>query len=148
MFQCEGYHDLLNLDLDKLEKADTTLKHRKYQGTLNNGKRVYDFLFIPNNGFLNSNLPLVNNTELKLSFDRAPLNMSFMAAKTVTETGDVIKLKDAFAITEYISSDEMRKYFSKIDTSPISYKFDEIEITLKTLPMNETDIRLDNIKGM
>ena len=147
MFQCEGYHDLLNMDIDKLSNNDTTLKHRKYQGTVKNGKRVYDFLFIPNNGFLNSNLPLVNNSELKISFDRAQLNMAFMAAENVTDMNQIVQLNDVLAITEYISSEELRKYFSKIDTSPLAYKFDEIEITLKSLPMNEIDIRLDNIKG-
>ena len=129
MFQCEGYHDLLNMDIDKLSNNDTTLKHRKYQGTVKNGKRVYDFLFIPNNGFLNSNLPLVNNSELKISFDRAQLNMAFMAAENVTDMNQIVKLNDVLAITEYISSEELRKYFSKIDTSPLAYKFDEIEIT-------------------
>ena len=40
------------------------------QGELINTKIVYEFVFIPNSDFLNSNLPLMKNCEMKLSFDR------------------------------------------------------------------------------
>ena len=148
MFQVEGYHDLYNLDFDKLTALDSTIKHRRYQGVKDGTKRIYDFIFIPNCGFLNSNLPLLNNCELKLSFDRSLCNVSFLGAESVTQgMTDVLNIKDCYAITEYVSSETLRNHFQKIDASPILYNFEEIEVTLKNIPLNETDIRLDNIKG-
>jgi len=58
-----------------------------------------------------------------------------------------IVIRDCYAITEYISSEGLRNYFSRIDTSPIIYNYEQCEITLKNLPLNETVMRLDNIKG-
>ena len=148
MFQCEGYHDLFNLDYERLGKFTTVVSNRRHQGFETGGARLYDFIFIPNNGFLNSNLPLLNNCEVKLSFDRCSANVGFLAASSVTDAiKDVLKITDCYAITEYISSDKLRNYFGKIDSGPIRYKFEECEITLKNIPLNEDQIRLDNIKG-
>ena len=147
MFQCEGYHDLFNLDYEKLSKLSTTIINRRHQGLEKNGNRIFDFIFIPNCGFLNSNLPLLNNCELKLSFDRCPTSTAFLADPSVEDTNQVLEIKDCYALTEYISSDSLRNYFAKIDSGPIRYKFEECEISLKNIPLNETQIRLDNIKG-
>ena len=147
MFQCEGYHDMNNIDLEKLLKMTAVITNRRHQGIEVGDKRIYDFIFIPNCGFLNSNLPLMSNCEIKLSFDRCPASTSFLAAPSVMETKNVLEIKDCYALTEYISSDSLRKYFSKIDSGPIRYKFEECEITLKNIPLNETQVRLDNIKG-
>ena len=148
MFQVEGYHDIYNFDFDKLSKHATTITNRKTQSKDYGNNRIYDFIFIPNNGFLNSNLPLLNNCEVKLSFDRCPANTSFLAAESVIDgIKEVINIKDCYAITEYISSESLRNHFAKIDSGPIRYKFEECEVTLKNMPLNETQIRLDNIKG-
>ena len=148
MFQVEGYHDIYNFDYDKLNLHSKTIDNRKQQGKLANDNRIYDFIFIPNNGFLNSNLPLLNNCEVKLSFDRCPANTAFLGSSTVIdEIKNVIAIKDCYAITEYVSSDSLRNHFAKIDSGPVRYKFEECEVTLKNIPLNETQIRLDNIKG-
>ena len=151
MFQIEGYSDLYNLDKTRLVAKTLVVESRKYLGTLNAAKtlRTYTFTFIPNCGFLNSNLPLINNSELKLSFDRVNSDVALIAGGSPTESisGTAIDIKDCYAITEYVSSESMRSYFNKIDTTPIPYVYEECEITLKTLPLNEKDIRLDNIKG-
>ena len=151
MFQLEGYQDMYNIDADQLTKFSTITAKRKNQGVLEGGKRTYDFIFVPNSGFLNSNLPLLNDCELKLSFDRVNAEISLLKPISTVVTDDLkgspIKIKDCYAITEYISSEYYRNFFSRIDTQPIQYKFDECDITLKALPLNVTEIRLDNIRG-
>ena len=134
-----------------LKTKTTVMTSRKHQGSLSGSTRIYDFMFIPNCGFLNSNLPLLNNCELKLSFDRINSDVAFIATGSVPDgsniSGKPIEIKDCYAISEYISSEKLRSYFNRIEGGPITYNFEECEVTLKTLPLNETDVRLDNIKG-
>ena len=114
------------------------------------GKRTIEFAFIPNSGFLNSNLPLVNDCELKLSFDRVNAEVAMLEnSKVIKQTcvGSPLVIKDCCAIAEYVSSDKLEKHFAKIDYSPIPYHYEECEVTLKTIPLNEKEVRLDNITG-
>ena len=151
MFQLEGYYDVNNLSTSAaLKLYPTVAKNRQVYGKQSNGKRRYEFIFVPNCGFLNSNAPLLNDCELKLSFDRVSSDMALFETDVAVTTkidGKPITINDCYAITEYISSDYYRDYFSKIDTTPIKYNFEECDITLKNLPLNEIDIRLDNIRG-
>ena len=150
MFQLEGYYDMNNFDAAKIKNYSNLSSSRIQHGLENNGKRIYDFLFVPNCGFLNSNLPLLNDCELKLSFDRVPSDVALLDVDnkvTSNIDGQPIKIHDCYAITEYVSSEYYRNYFSRIDTTPIKYNFEECDITLKNLPLNETEIRLDNIRG-
>ena len=150
MFALEGYHDKYNVDVGMLSKTPKTATARK-TGALKDGKRTYEFMFIPNCGFLNSNLPLLNNCELKLSFDRVNSDVALLLLPETTPADDIsgspIKITDCYAITEYVSSEYYRRYFNQIDNEPIEYQFEECDITLKPLSLNETDIRLDNIRG-
>ena len=131
MFQLEGYQDIYNVGIDHLTTTSPITKGRRAQGVQVGGsqKRIYDFVFIPNCGFLNSNLPLLNNCELKLSFDRANAEIALLKLTndTITDdaTGSPIEIKDCYAITEYISSEYYRNYFNKIDDRPIQYNFEE-----------------------
>jgi len=58
------------MDAAQLNTKLKMIEGRKQQGILTGKMRTYEFIFIPCAGFLNSNMPLLNNTELKLSFDR------------------------------------------------------------------------------
>ena len=152
VFQLEGYHDSYNFDQNMLLKSPNTIQGRRNQGTLIDGKRIYDFIFVPNSGFLNSNLPLLSDCELKLSFDRANASVALLHDSTTVDPswdlkGKNIEITDCYAITEYISSDYYRHYFDRIDNEPIHYQFEECDVTLKSLPTNQFDIRLDNIRG-
>ena len=124
---------------------------RRSQGHADGVNRIYEFVFIPNCGFLNSNLPLLNNCELKLSFDRVNMEVAMLeagdVAVTSNQTGAPLTIKDCEAITEYIMCDKLETYFMNIDDGPIRYYYQECDITLKALPKDETSIRLDNIKG-
>ena len=72
MYQSEGYHDVYNYDMAQINSLTSTklVDGRKRSGVVSGTKRLYEFIFIPNDGFLNSNMVLLNNSELKLSFDR------------------------------------------------------------------------------
>jgi len=150
-FNVEGYHDLFNWSTDAIKGKESTLIRRRTQGQVHGANRIYDFVFMPNSGFLNSNLPLLNNTELKLSFDRLNMEFSMIEAGDVAVTKDMkgspLVIKDCEAIVEYIMCDELEKYFMNIDNGPIPYHYQECDITIKGLPKDETNIRFDNIKG-
>ena len=149
MLSIEGYHDLYNFSAAELQHQTSTVARRETQSRVKKDNRVYDFIFVPNSGFLNSNLPLLKNCELKLSFDRLNAETSLMKVGTVTTscTGSPLVIKDCVAITEYVSSEKLDKYFMSIETSPITYLYQDCEVILKNLPLEETSLRIDNIKG-
>ena len=112
----------------------------------------YDFCFIPDFGFLGSSEPLSKNVELKLNFDREIGKMSVIDFKSEasadhSKTGDPWKIKDCFAVTEYVSSPDLRAHYESINGSPLVYSYDENEVMIRSLPLNETNIRLDAIHG-
>ena len=152
IFAIEGYHDLYNVGKVSLSKPifASTITKRKGDSHVKDGKRTFEFVFIPNAGFLNSNLPLLNNCELKLSFDRINASVAMLeGGSPIKEScvGKPLQIKDCVAITEYVKSDSLEKHFAKIDYNPIPYYYQDCEVTLKSLPSDETDIRLDNIRG-
>ena len=140
---------MYNHDASFLKSHPKLIPGRVSFGTVKDGKRTYEFVFVPNNGFLNSSSPLLNDCELKLSFDRCKMKTAFIeiAEPNTKFSNEVIEIKNVFAVTEYISTEKLRQYFGRIETKPIAYNYDECDITLKTLPMNETSIRIDNVRG-
>lgn len=152
IFSVEGYHDLYNFSSTELALDKSLIRVRQLQGrpTGDGTTRWYEFLFIPNSGFLNSNLPLMPNCELKLSFDRLDGDVAMLEYGGAIDTpikGSPIQIKDCVAITEWVSSEKLEQHFMKIDTSPMPYHYEDCDVTLKNLPLNETNIHLDNIKG-
>ena len=149
VFQLEGHSDMYNADTATLQKLSATVKTRRSMGRISGTKIIYDFVFVPNDGFLNSNTPLLNDCELKLSFDRSKADLSFLKLGEVKNdlTDKVLEISNCFAVTEYISSEAIRRRFAKIDTRPMTYVYDNCDVTLKTLPINEANIRIDNIRG-
>ena len=113
-------------------------------------KRVYEFVIIPSCGFLNSPEPLMKDCELKLSFDRSKPYTSVIdvgATSTSPLLTDPIEIKDVVAITEYVSSPNLRNYFDSIDYEPITYNYDSCQLMVKSIPTGETEIRFDNLYG-
>ena len=139
----EGYTDIYNANFAQASQmADAAI--RKSFGTDVDPDIVYDFCIIPNVGFLGNNDPLPVNTELKLSFDRASPSVAILS-----DADPVVNLviKDCFAMTEYISSPNLRAYFDGINTSPLKYDFEDCEVYTKSIPQGETNIRFDNLCG-
>ena len=148
-FSQEGYFDLYNMSADELADNSTLVERRKLCGVTNGTKKRWEFAFSPCIDFLASADPLVNDTELKLRFDRAPGSLAFLQSGAITDVlgEDAIAIKDCVAITEYVSSPQMRNYFATIETSPIVYEYEETDILIKNIPMNEKEIRFDNLRG-
>ena len=140
---------MYNINAELLSKATSTISLRKKIGKVKGNNMIYDFVFVPNDGFLNSNKPLVRDCEIKLSFDRAIADLSFIKVGNVTtdHAGKILQIQNCFALTEYISSENLRNHFDRIETSPIKYNYQNCEVTLKNIPLNEKEIRIDNIKG-
>ena len=160
-YTCEGHFDLHNLNKAELKQLDgehdKLIKNRLYGAHFeayesdfedNHGTSRYEFAFTPNFGFLGSPEPLLNNCQLKISFDRSHWSTALTEYRSVVNSlGPNLTIQDCYAITEYVSSPRIRNYFETIDTSPILYKYDECDVIIKSLPKNETEIRFDSLRG-
>ena len=146
-FMTEGYFDHYNADDTELMAEPSVIERRNYLYHQSGTKRRYEFAYTPSMGFLGSPLPLLNDTELKISFDRSRPEVALIATSSVTNDCEYIEINDCYAVTEYISSPETREMFRSIDISPIIYEYDSVDVLIKNIPKGETDIRLDNIRG-
>ena len=147
-FVTEGYFDNFNFDASVIkQETGSIVQRRKWGLTARNNIVRYEFAFSPNTGFLASPDLLLKDTELKISFDRTPPQTALLAVGEINNECKFIEIKDCYATTEYVSSPNIRDYFSSIDTSPFVYQYEEVDVMIKNLPLNETDIRFDNIRG-
>ena len=145
-FQTEGYHDIWNGDEAFLSANNSVLSPRRHGATLSGTKYRYEFEFSPVNGFLSSPDLLMTDCELKLSFDRASIKHPLIR---LDESGILtdIEIKDCYALTEYVSSGNIQTFFDKIQNEPIIYEYEDTEVVIKSLPTDDTTIRIDNIRG-
>ena len=143
----EGYFDHYNADDTELLDASQVIERRNYLYHEEGNKRRYEFAFTPVMGFLGSPEPLLNDTELKISFDRCRPETALIATASITNDCEYIEIKDCHALTEYVSSPVIRDFFETIDVQPIVYEYDSVDVLIKNIPKGETDIRLDNIRG-
>ena len=147
-YSVEGYYDSYNYDAAALSvtKGFETNRRAHYDKVVNDGKTKYryEFVLTPNLGFLADSKPLLNNCELKLCFDRTPGSTSLLRVKGTTEA-PYLEIKDCHAVTEWVSSPTIVEVFDEIEHNPTVYKYDEIEVLCKPLPIGERIIRLDNI---
>ena len=147
-FVTEGYFDNFNMNADKLKTEQFNLKNRRRYNRAEQGTTTrYEFAFSPNSGFLVCPDHLPKDTELKISFDRCPPSMALLEVDTVTNECTKLEIKDCYAVTEYVSSESLRETFASIENAPFEYNFEEADVMIKNLPLNETDIRFDNIRG-
>ena len=123
------------------------VNRRRNCATVDGENYRYEFLLSPCNGFLQNTEPLLKDCELKLRFERAQWNVAVQAVGDGPTAMNSIELKDIYAVSEYISSPHWRQHFDKINSGPIMYEYQESEAIIKTLPQNETEIRLDGVKG-
>ena len=147
-FVSEGYVDFLNCDHDNLASDEGAVVVAKRARTAHKsaGKSRYDFAFIPDMSFLANPDPLLKNCELKLRFDRAVPEVCVIKAVDGGTLSD-IKIEDCYAVTEFISSPDLRNYFDKIENEPIMYMYEDVEVLIKSIPYNQTTIRFDNLRG-
>ena len=158
--QPELWFDGHNFDSDDLSakplfKNDIeNVRHKVFPATKVDGKdcRRYDFCFVPDYGFLGSPEPLSKNVELKLNFDREIGKMSVIDFKSKDADDHTIlsspwQIKECYAVTEYISSPDLRSYYETINHSPLVYNYDDCEVMIRSIGQNETNVRFDAIHG-
>ena len=147
-FVTEGYFDNFNYNASLIKEESGSIKTRRTWGMqAKNNVMRYEFAFSPNTGFLASPDLLLKDTELKISFDRTTAPTALLEIGDVTNACKFIEIKDCYAVTEYVSSPSIREYFSSIENHPFIYQYEEVDVMVKNLPLNETDIRFDNIRG-
>ena len=157
----EGYYDAYNSDADELKTTNATkIVSFRRSGIASVSETVtdkennqteqkfywYEFSFIPNLGFLADSDPLLPDCELALSFGRTKPEVSVIK-KDAGDDLEAIELKHVHAVAEYISSPELRTYFESINQNPIVYNYDDIDVITKQLPLNDTVVRFDNMRG-
>ena len=147
-FVTEGYCDFINCHAASLatNEGQNLVSIRERTAVKANGKSRFDFAFIPDAGFLGNPDPLFENCELKLRFDRAD-PMVALLKKEEGGSCPEIKIEDCYAVTEYISSPDLRDYFDRIEYEPLLYKYEDVEVLVKSIPYNQTRIRFDNLRG-
>ena len=142
----EGYTDFHMADASTV-KTSTTVQAVRARAFDTSGETVrLDFTLIPNIGFLTNPDPLMKNCELKLSFDRADPKCS-MIEITAGGTLESLDISNCYAVTEYISSPELRSYFDRIENVPIQYNYEDVEVLIKSIPQGDTNVRFDNLRG-
>ena len=149
-----GYFDLYNVGSAEISnQASLALLRESRISLVDNDQgqgKIYDCIYAPGLGLLNSKKPLLPGCEIKLSFDRAKAELALIQIDKNTEvdlgTG-VLKLTNLSVSARYFSSPKLRNYFAKISENPITYNYNECSVYLKNLPKGETNIRLNNIIG-
>ena len=149
-FGFEGYFDVFNIDKRTLNlspdiKANRVVNQLEVENDAESC--IYEFLFVPNIGFLASPDVLLNNCELKILFDRAKAVNSVIRLSGSDELDDVHQILDCEAYTEYVSSPELRTQFGSITHRPIIYEYDEVEVLIKNINTNESNPRFPNLRG-
>lgn len=152
-YETEGYYDrnIYESSTDD-EKLQLVAYRRKNATTITDSKGekkfVYEFLMTPNDPFLNENKPLPPGVELQLSFDRLISDFSVLnVTNTDPMKGKILELKNVYASVEYVTSDALRTYSDRISATPIPFIYDECTVLYKALPLNDQQIRLENIRG-
>lgn len=146
-----GYFDLYNVGTaELLADKDGTIKKSRVSVVDNvaDDDQIYELQYAPGSGILNSSVPLLPGCEVKLSFDRANVQLGLIQ-KTFNET-DIDKklsLTNLYCRARYYSSPLLRKQFESIKEKDLHYYYDECSVYLKNLPKGETNIRLNNVFG-
>ena len=156
----EGYYDAYNANKDDLqtEEFSKIVKFRKsgVSETTETSKdqnnnvitttwRWYEFCFSPNIGFLADTTPLLTDSEVSICFERAKPEVALIEIEDNMEL-DYLEIHDCKAVTEYITSPNLRAHFQKIQSNPIVYEFDNIDVMKKQLTVTDTIVRIDHLR--
>ena len=155
VYNSEGYYDHYNVDGAQLKQYEGILVYYRRKGATVAGEDVdnnptkyrYEFAFTPNFGFLASPEPLPKNCELKLSFDRSNWKTAITGFDPITNVATGLAIEDCHAITEYVSSPQIRDYFEQINYHPIGYDYEDCDVIIKSIMQDETEIRYHNLRG-
>jgi hypothetical protein len=153
-FQIEGYYDQYHYEtLAEDDMKAEVIRGRRPQCYENpsNGNYIYELILLPTHGFFLENKPLPQNTEVMLTLHRLKHEFSTLfVGKNDAEKlipGSCLKITDAYAMVEYVSSPSLRNYFNRIRSKPISYKYNDTMVTTQDLPKGRKHVQLHNITG-
>ena len=124
--------DLYNFNKSYLASNPNMVATRNRGASSSDGKRRFEFAYVPNMDFLADAYPLNKSVELKLSFDRAPYQCALIEIDTpaVPQTGS-ISIEDCHALVDFVSSPYYRNYFSSIDTMPTTYSYEATDVIVR-----------------
>ena len=138
--------------LDAEEGPNIVARERtSYLTTEDSDWSVYELIFRPPAGILNSAVPLIQKTELILSFDRADSSLALIAKEanlTNPLQGKVLELENVSLSARYYTSPSLRNFFSTIENKELKYSYDECSVYCKNLPRETKTIIIPNIIGM
>ena len=141
----EGCYDMHNLDGSDFNSEQPSQATRTFSKITINNMDQYEFIFIPNIGFLSSPDLLLKDCHLKLKFIRAKPNIAFLNITDDTKL-DTLEITNFTATTEFISSPSLRSHLRN-DTKPFLYKYEDVMVKIFALPSNVTNWRIDNVYG-
>ena len=104
-------------------------------------------------GILNCPQPLVPNTEVKFSFERAPATYSLFFDSvgapfpTALDNGKAVDIKDCYLQLEYVSSPYLRNLQASIVDKPITYHYDDCQIYMKDVSKGSQTFRVHSLCG-
>ena len=136
----EGYTDWTMGDASTIKSGSGIQTIRNRGAHTHDGKTTIEFTLMPNIGFLANPDPLMKNCELKLCFDRADPRCALLALQPGGELSN-LTIEDCYAVTEYVSSPELRSYFDRIENESIQYNYEDVEVLIKSIPQGDTNIR-------
>ena len=149
----EGCSDMWNIDATKLKSETNIVTSRKVGATDEKNKdnedvEQYEFIIIPNIGFLSGSDPLLKDLTLKLKFDRADTKIALINIVDQDDANlpDVLEITNAVATTEWVSSPALRSYLVN-DSSPFVYSYEDVDVKTFDLPVNRLSFRLENVYG-
>ena len=104
-------------------------------------------------GILNCPQPLLPNTEVKFTFERAPATFSLFYDSltppfpTALDNGKSVVIKDCYLQLEYVSSPYLRNLSASISERPITYHYDDCQIYMKDLAKGAQTFRVNSLCG-
>ena len=154
----EGYGKLESKDRsviadDIANGEDSIFEFREYR--LASEEQYLPLVLSLEGGILNCAQPMPNNTEVKLSFDRALSSIGLLyreapgGGRTVPTALDnkPLELVEPYLQVEYITSPYLRNFFAQIEDHPITMRYDDCQIYMKTIAVGQSSIRVNNIMG-
>lgn len=131
-FSQEGMCDLYNFNKTNLASNPNMVAIRNRGASSADGKRRYEFAYVPNIDFLADVYPLNKSVELKISFDRAPYQCALIETDTPTfaESGS-IPIHDCHALIDFVSSPFYRNYFATIESTPTTYNYEATDVIVR-----------------
>ena len=151
-----GYFDQWNVGLADISGANSSVltavetPRTPFAKTNDDKWAIFDLLFRPAVGILNSSKPLLPKTDMVLSFDRAISDLALIEKTPDVENpleNEVIELENVFLRATYYSSPYLRNYFQTVEEKELCYKFDETQVMCKNIPQGVKTVRFANLIG-